>query len=233
MSASKLIFYRYSFGGIKMKSIFAFLFIGLFLFGCSESKNEKLQRENSRLKEKVQELEKEKQAELERENRQMKEKIRQLESTGGFADEQTQQSAEQAGGKLVDVLTQLGEQVSTNELEKEYRASMDLIRRIGSSIEAYRTDHAGPPRVDSIYQLMKSGGLVPAYLKIPILQDAWGYDLNYQTRMDGGRRSYWIGSGGSDGSFAGFEQEWDQESTAGADIIYANGEFIMYPLAYK
>jgi hypothetical protein len=216
-----------------MKSFFVFLFIGLFLCGCSACKNEKLQKENSQLKEKVLELEKEKQAQLERENRQMKEKIRQLESAGELASEQAQQSAEQAGGKLVDVLAQLGEQVTTNELEKEYRASMALIRRIGSSIESYRTDHGGPPRGDSIYQLMKSGGLVPAYLKIPILQDAWGYDLNYQTRMAGGQRSYWIGSGGNDGSFAGFDQEWDQKATAGADIIYANGEFIMYPLAYK
>ncbi len=212
-----------------MKTIFIFLFIGLFLCGCSTNKNDKLQKENSQLKEKLLELEKEKQSQLEKENQQMKEKIRQL----GSVNEQAQQSAEQASGKLVDVLTQLGDQVSTDEMKKKYEASMVIIRKVGSSIEAYITDHAEPPHGDSIYQLMKSGGLVPVYLKVPILQDAWGYDLYYQTRMDEGHRSYWIGSGGSDGSFIGFDQEWNQELTEGADIIYSNGEFILYPLAYK
>jgi hypothetical protein len=216
-----------------MKRIFILLFAGFILCACSANKNEKLQKENRQLKEKLLELEKETQLRLEKENQQLKEKLRELEGNGARADDPAKESAEPASKKLIDVLTQLGEQVSPNEMQAKYGQTMDLIRRIGSAMEAFITDHAEPPSGDSIYQLMKTKGLIPVYLKIPIFQDAWGNDLYYQSRMDRGRRSYWIGSGGSDGSFVGFEQEWTQQSTAGIDVIYSNGEFILYPLAYK
>lgn len=65
-----------------------------------------------------------------------------------------------------------------------------------------------------------------------ILKDAWGGDFYFKS--DG--VNWWIGSGGSDGQFAGFDQEGDykhlgeegEDISAGKDIIFSGEKGFIY-----
>ena len=54
------------------------------------------------------------------------------------------------------------------------------------------------------------------------LKDPWGNLFYY--RFDG--KSYWIGSGGSDGVFKGKHQRGFYDLKEGEDIVFANGKFV-------
>ena len=111
----------------------------------------------------------------------------------------------------------------------DYQRALEDIQNIGGAIEFFINEHQFPPRVSSIEELagytVGNVPFVPFYLKVLPAKDPWGNGYLY--RVEG--RSYWIASGGSDGSFLGFEQQGGYDRLEGQDIVFSDGRFQYRP----
>ena len=102
-----------------------------------------------------------------------------------------------------------------NELNA-YLKSIASIREVAKNLEIYHLDNMKLPA-----DLSK---LVPEFVdEIPM--DAWGHALHYRVSDDGS--TYFIGSGGSDGRFEGFDQQGTYSQPNGRDIIFSDGGFTL------
>ena len=84
-------------------------------------------------------------------------------------------------------------------------------------------DYEYAPEVGSLEELRYYKNFVPLYMASLTTRDAWGNPLHY--KAEGSR--FWIGSGGSDGQFAGFDQEGAYTDWQGKDIILS-GDTLVY-----
>lgn len=111
----------------------------------------------------------------------------------------------------------------------EYQKALDDIQNIGGAIEFFINEHQFPPRVTSIEELagFKVGTVdfIPFYLKVLPARDPWGNEYLYRVE----NRSYWIASGGSDGTFIGYEQQGGYDALEGQDIVFSDGRFLYRP----
>ena len=108
--------------------------------------------------------------------------------------------------------------------------TMERMTSIGSSIERYYSKTGKVPEADSIFELNEK--LAPE-LDLPLpATDGWGREIHYITRNTGdssGCCEYWIGSSGEKYRFDGFMKYILKCEKKGTDIIYSNGDFIVFP----
>lgn len=103
---------------------------------------------------------------------------------------------------------------------------------LGLAIESFKADYLYVPDIVDVDQLKTYGDFVSKYLSrfskagqpLP-LDDGWGNYFYYKSAD----RDYWIGSGGSDGYFSGFDQRGMYTDLERNDVIYSNGKFIYFP----
>jgi type II secretory pathway pseudopilin PulG len=111
------------------------------------------------------------------------------------------------------------------------KATMGDLKSIGMAIESYIADKKEAPQGQSLEEIKNK--LQPFYIKKLPLKDGWGYDFLYKAGTGDKNTSYYLGSGGKDGIFSG----WDQNGfylVAGSsdfnqDIIFTNGAFTFGP----
>lgn len=115
------------------------------------------------------------------------------------------------------------------------KVTMGDMKAIGRAIESFIEDWTYAPKAGSIQELAaysetsrgKTYRFSPFYIRVVQIKDAWEHDFFY--KADG--KDYWIGSGGSDGQFKGFDQQgtWDSKNDGGRDIVFSNGKFVYGP----
>ncbi len=103
---------------------------------------------------------------------------------------------------------------------------------LGLAIESFKAGYSYVPDVVEVDQLRTYGDFVSKYLSRYIkpgqplpLDDGWGNYFYYKSAD----RDYWIGSGGSDGKFSGFDQKGIYTDLGKNDVIYSNGKFVYLP----
>jgi hypothetical protein len=122
----------------------------------------------------------------------------------------------------------------------KYKETMGDMKSIGVALESYILDFGFAPKVDTFAELEKI--LVPYYIKTLPLVDAWGQPFIYvhgqhpiarlndpkiKSKIGNAFQDFFfIGSGGSDGRFKGFEQEGFYTDLNGQDIILVNQALI-------
>ncbi len=108
-------------------------------------------------------------------------------------------------------------------------ATMGDMKSIGMAIESYITDNYFAPQVADLREMQQL--LIPFHTKVLAQKDAWGNNFHYKHGDTGTDKQdfYWIGSGGSDGKFEGFDQTGTYEYEKGKDIIFHNGNFTYSP----
>jgi len=108
------------------------------------------------------------------------------------------------------------------------KTTMIYMKTIGIAIESYMTDNYKAPEGQSLQDILPQ--LQPFYINNLPLKDGWGNDFHYYSS---GKDNYFIGSGGKDGVFNGWEQKGDyivrEINGFNNDIIYSNGMFTYGP----
>lgn len=114
------------------------------------------------------------------------------------------------------------------QLEPEkalYKMTMGDMMNIGTAIDSYIIDFGKAPVVKDFSELALL--LVPFYIKTLPMADAWGNPYLY--RLDPmalekpwAAHIYYIGSGGGDSVFEGWEQYGDYQELNGQDLILTN-----------
>lgn len=107
------------------------------------------------------------------------------------------------------------------------KATMGDMKSISLAIESYITDNYYAPQGRTMEDLTKK--LQPFYIRRLPLKDGWGNNFKYFHGTGTQKKVYFIGSGGRDGIFKG----WDQNGyyivrnikDFNKDIIVANGVF--------
>lgn len=110
------------------------------------------------------------------------------------------------------------------ERSKQKRTMADK-RSLGTALEAYATEHRAYPQADSLDTLRPQ--LVPKYMPQVPSVDGWSHPFRYATLEDG----YAIVSAGKDGTFDEPATGYARGTTTqfDCDIVYSNGEFLIYP----
>lgn len=109
----------------------------------------------------------------------------------------------------------------------KFNATMADMKSFAMAIESYITDYYEAPQVETLAELKEK--LEPFYIKTLPMKDGWGNEFIYKHGTDDAKDTYFIGSGGSDGKFEGFEQTGTYTDRKGKDIIFTNGEFVYSP----
>jgi type II secretory pathway pseudopilin PulG len=111
------------------------------------------------------------------------------------------------------------------------KATMGDMKSIMTAIESYITDNYYAPKAKNMEELQKL--LVPFYIRRMPLTDAWGFPFHYSHGSDDNKDTYFLGSGGKDGVFNGFDQTgfyWvNSTHDFNNDIIVSNGTFVYGP----
>jgi len=108
------------------------------------------------------------------------------------------------------------------------KATMGDMKSIGTAVESYMTDNYLAPGT------MTDADITSFYMKKIPISDGWGNGWNY-TRGGTALDLYSIGSGGRDGSFAGFDQSQTVPYIVNSlgnfdfDIIFSNGTYTYGP----
>jgi hypothetical protein len=108
--------------------------------------------------------------------------------------------------------------------EAKYKATMGILKSIGTTIEDYILDFEKSPEGKTLKDIQSM--LEPFYIKKLPLKDAWNNDIYYQYGTGSVKKSYWIGSAGTDGVFKGFSQKGTYNSINNNDLIYKDGAFV-------
>ncbi|MCP5109120.1 MAG: hypothetical protein GY950_37410, partial [bacterium] len=110
------------------------------------------------------------------------------------------------------------------------KITMRNIYLLGRAIESFKVNNQDVPRIKDVEQLKTYQDFIPNYFKdeqsLP-QEDGWGNYLYYKAEGN----DYWLGSGGSDGKFSGFDQEGLYTELEGSDVVYSNGQFVFGPQA--
>lgn len=115
---------------------------------------------------------------------------------------------------------------------KQKRSMADM-RTIATAVELYATDHDAYPRADNIIRLAPL--LEPKYVERMPRVDGWGNPFLYEpARCDAGTcTGFYLASGGKNGALeqplAQYGEKIEGTTTAGDDIVFANGEFVRAP----
>ncbi|MCK4761504.1 MAG: type II secretion system protein GspG [Candidatus Aminicenantes bacterium] len=111
------------------------------------------------------------------------------------------------------------------------KATMGDLKSISMAVEAYMMDNGKAPEAQTILELKPI--LEPFYIKVLPIKDGWGFDFHYMHGAGDKQEEYFIGSGGKDGIFEGFDQNGFYEVTGPQDfqedIIISNGAFVYGP----
>lgn len=111
------------------------------------------------------------------------------------------------------------------------KATMGDLKSIGIAIESYMTDNYEAPTGNTIIDIQPK--LVPFYIKMLPLKDAWGNDFLYKHGTGKNKDIYFIASPGKDGIFNGWDQTGfytiSSPNDYNNDIIYSNGVFVYGP----
>jgi hypothetical protein len=108
------------------------------------------------------------------------------------------------------------------------KTTMGDMKNVGSAIESYMVDNYFAPQVSTFAELKDL--LVPFHIMILPMTDAWGNEFHYKAdELGPNQDNYFIGSGGSDGKFEGFDQAGTYSDSNGKDIIFSNGTFVYFP----
>jgi hypothetical protein len=127
--------------------------------------------------------------------------------------------------KLKGEVQKMEKDKSDVEYRKKYVVAMNEVKTIGFAIESYVTDWSKPPVHASIREMAADTKFVPFYIKQMPVTDPWGNEYHYKYSAEGEYGTYWVGCGGSDGIFNGFDQIGHPELQPNIDIIFSNGEF--------
>lgn len=103
---------------------------------------------------------------------------------------------------------------------------------LGLAIESFKASYSYVPDVVDVDQLKTYGDFVSKFLSRYVkpgqplpLEDGWGNYFYYKSAD----QDYWIGSGGSDGKFSGFDQKGAYTELENNDVIYSNAKFVYLP----
>lgn len=111
------------------------------------------------------------------------------------------------------------------------KATMGDMKSMAMAIESYMTDLYEAPPGNSLAEIQSK--LQPFYIRVLPLKDAWGNDFHYKHGTGKQKDTYFIGSGGRDGVFNGWDQTGFYLVTHmnhfDNDIIFANGQFVYGP----
>ena len=111
------------------------------------------------------------------------------------------------------------------------KATMGDLKSILLAIESYIIDMGYAPRGKTLTDIKSV--LEPFYIKVLPIKDAWGNDFFYKHGIGNQKDVYFVGSGGRDGVFDGFEQKGSYLVTRmedfNKDIIISNGTFVFHP----
>lgn len=117
-------------------------------------------------------------------------------------------------------------------LTSRLKITMTNMYILGRAIESFRAQNGYSPQVTDISQLKTYEEFIPKYIKdeksLP-MEDGWGNYLYYKAGLN---KDYWIGSGGSDGKFNGFDQKGLYSEIVANDVVFFNGRFIYGPSEY-
>jgi len=129
-----------------------------------------------------------------------------------------------------------------NALQRgKQKRTMADIRNLATAIESYNVDNntyptavACPTDLPTTVKPLTTASfalLKPTYIAVPPTTDGWGHSLSYGTNAVG--QTYLLGSGGRDGTGAAITvpsgNACGTTTDFNADIVYANGTFIVYP----
>ena len=122
--------------------------------------------------------------------------------------------------------------VAATDRAKQKRTMAD-IRSLATACEAYATDNNHYPKAWNVSELGPL--LTPTYIKEMPSEDGWGHRLRYETwTEDQEFDHYAVGSPGKEGTFERVSLKEYKPETAtqrfDADIVYANGKFVQYPV---
>lgn len=119
--------------------------------------------------------------------------------------------------------------LTTAAQKGKQKATMGDMKSISVAIESYVTDNYEIPPGESLAEMQEK--LSPFYIKTLPLKDAWGFD--FHIKRGANKDAYFIGSGGKDGVFNGWNQTGfyyvTQTSGFNNDIILADGMFVYGP----
>jgi hypothetical protein len=110
-------------------------------------------------------------------------------------------------------------------LTSKMKITINILLSTGKAIQSFVGDYEYAPEVGSLEELRYYKNFVPLYMASLPTRDAWGNPLHY--KAEGSR--FWIGSGGSDGQFAGFDQEGDYTDWQDKDIILSGDSLVYGP----
>jgi len=115
--------------------------------------------------------------------------------------------------------------------KSEQKITLGDMKTIGTAIESYMIDNGHAPQVESMEELKKL--LEPFYIKTLPLDDGWGFEFHYIHGTGEQQDTYFLGSGGKDGLFEGFDQAGFYVAAGpgdfAKDIIFSNGMFVYGP----
>jgi hypothetical protein len=106
---------------------------------------------------------------------------------------------------------------SIDEVREKWLTAMKDVKSIGYAIESLMTDTYEAPQVDGIEKIKNT--LQPKHIKELPLKDPWGNPYIYKYDRDD-KLGYYIICTGTDGKVVEGSND---------DIVYSNGEFIVYP----
>lgn len=113
----------------------------------------------------------------------------------------------------------------------EQKTTISNMKMISVAIDMYIVDNGTPPQGNTLEEIKAK--LEPFYIKSLPTKDGWKNDFAYQFISKSGNHVYFVGSGGRDGIFNGFEQSGFYETTQindfDRDIIIKNGEIVYGP----
>lgn len=117
----------------------------------------------------------------------------------------------------------------TASQKAKQNATMADMKTIATAIDMYIVDKMVAPQGNSIAEIRVQ--LEPAYIRQLPLKDAWGNDFAYGIGKN--KTDYYLGSGGRDGIFNGFDQNGMYSilnvNDFDHDIVLRNGDFVYHP----
>lgn len=155
-----------------------------------------------------------------------------LKKEDGLAEVYTRLVEGQITGNANPKVEKFFEKLRRASITSRLKMTMRSMYILGLAIESFKAENSYAPDVVEVDQLRTYGDFVSKFLSRYIkpgqplpLDDGWGNYFYYKSTD----RDYWIGSGGSDGKFSGFDQKGVYTDLEKNDVIYSNGKFVYLP----
>lgn len=122
-------------------------------------------------------------------------------------------------------IRQFSKKMGQASLTSKMKITVNILITTARAVQSFIKDYEYAPEVDSLEELHYYKNFVPLYIKSLVTQDAWGNPLHYKAEGD----RFWLGSGGSDGKFEGFDQEGTYTDWQGKDIVLSGSTLTYGP----